>query len=355
MSPKTFASSIVESIPRNALVFSDTNFYSCPVDFVVWDAILTRRLVIPPLVWTELQPWISSPHHNQEISKLVDHAYQHGHAKIEFLHISDDYREHGFEHYFSLLSYRKQRGVEIYDQFCTRRGRAPTDIEFQAECQTQCGSRGSRLAYKGWQDRGKMNRFADEELVVLAVQTAILRGVDVAILSRDLDVEEQFLKLLGFLQHDYTAMLVAEEYASHPDKLQFMPGKWPPFQGYVEDEEMLVWKTTLATVDRLRPAQYRIVDLHSVVVGNHPTCLKVTPLSFRAETAVRRLLVIKNRSGGLNTDRLGGRNCRLGSIKNTALVVPVICRDKMIPLGSTYVPALDERFAASADESVAPV
>jgi hypothetical protein len=130
MSPKEFARSIIQSTPSNALLFCDTNLFTRAVDFAVWDAILTRKLIIPPLVWSELRPWISTPHHNQQISQLVDHAHREGHAKFEFLQISDEYKEHGFQHYFSLLSYRKRWGVELYDQLRERLARAPTDPEF---------------------------------------------------------------------------------------------------------------------------------------------------------------------------------------------------------------------------------
>lgn len=354
MSPKEFAGTIIESLPRNALLFCDTNFFSRSLDFAVWDAMLTRKLAIPPLIWSELRPWIRNPHYNQQVSQLVDHAYQHGHDKVEFLQISDDYKSHGFEHYFALLSYRRRRGVELHEQLQAKLGRTPTDVEFKAECQAHCGDRGMKLAYKGWRDRTKENLFADEELVLLAVLTGILRGVDVAILSRDLDVEEQFMKLLGFFLHDYSAMLVAEKHASHPAALQFEPGNWPPFADYVENEEMLLWKTDLATVEALRPAKYKTVNLHSITVGDHSARLKVTPLSFCAETGLEQLLAIKKRTRGLNTDKLDGRNCRLGSIRKTAFLAPVICRDKMVAIGSTHVPALDRRFATCVNESVAP-
>jgi len=354
MSPKEFANSIIECVPCNGLLFCDTNFFSRPVDFAVWDAILTRKLAIPPLVWSELRPWISNPHHNQQISQLVNHAYRNGHDKVEFLQISNEFKTHGFEHYLTLLSYRKRRGVELHQQLQARLGRTPTEQEFKAECQTHCGDRGNRLAYKGWQDRSKRNLLADEELVVLAVLSAILRGVDVAILSRDLDVEEQFLKLLAFLQHDYSAMLVAEKYASNPAALQFEPGNWPPFAGHVQNDEMLVWKTDFATVQGLKPAEYKTVHLQSVIVGDHAANLKVTPLSFCAETGLEQLLAIKKRTRGLNTDKLAGRNCRLGSIRNTAHFAAVICRDRMVAIGPIYVPALDKRFATCVNETVAP-
>ena len=244
----------------------------------------------------------------------------------------------------------------MHEQLQARLGRVPTDDEFKAECQTRCGDRGMKLAYKGWSDRSKSNVFADEELVVLAVQAAVLRGLDVVILSRDLDVEEQFSKMMGFFQHDYSAMLVAERYRSNPAGVGFMPGRWPPFTGYVEDEDVLLWKTDLATVESLKPAEYKAVCLHSVVVGDHEGGgLKVTPLSFGAETGLRRLLAIKSSTRGLNSDGLAGRNCGIGSIRNSRFLAPIICRDTMVPLGSTIVPALDKRFATCVDESVASV
>jgi hypothetical protein len=353
-SAKDLAQAIFHSAPPTALVFCDTNFFTCELDFAVWDAILTRKIVIPPLVWTELQPWIRTPRNNRQVSELVKHAASNSHRKVEFLQISSEYRHHGFDHYFALLTYRKLRGVELHNALEASLGREPGDQEFKVECQSRCGDRGFWLAYKGWKDRAKPNVFADEELVVLAVQTAVLRGLDVVILSRDLDVEEQFTKMMGFLQHDYSAMLVAEQYASNPSSMTFEPETWPTLAGHVEDNNILAWKTDLAAIEDLKPREYRDVSLHSVMVGDHEGALKVTPLSFTAETGLRRLLAIKS-ACGLNTDRLSGRNCRLGSKRGSPFMAPIIYRDIMVPLGSTIVPSLDKQYATCVDEDVAPV
>jgi hypothetical protein len=354
-SAKDLASAILGSTPTTALMFCDTNFFSAGLDFVVWDAILTRKIVITPLVRIELQPWILSPRHNEQVSELVKHASASSHDKVEFLQLASEHKKHGYDHYFALLTHRTMRGMELQGELHARLNRVPTDNEFKAECQRRCGDRGFRLAYKGWEGRGKPNNFADEELVVLAVQTAILRGRDVVLLSRDLDIEEQFMKLMAFLQHDYSAMLVADAYHSDPSRMTFEAGAWPPFVGYVEDDELLVWKTNLATVEALKPADYRTIRLHSVIVGSHEGQLKVTPLSFNAETGLKRLLAVKSATNGMNTNKLQGKNCRLGSVMGSPFVAPIICRDKMVQLGCTLLPALDKRFATCVDEDVAPV
>ena len=354
-STKDLAQTILQSTPLTALIFCDTNFFSSKLDFVAWDAILTRKIAITPLVWTELQPWIHTPRKNQQISELVKHAATNSHEKFEFIQRSSEYARHGFDHYFALLTCRKRRGVELYDGLEARLGRVPTDGEFRAECQRCFGDRGTRLAYKGWESSGKPNAFADEELVVLAVQTAILRGVDVVIFSRDLDVEEQFVKLMGFFQHDYSAMLVAERYETDPGSLRFEPGNWPPLAGLVEDEDVLMWKTDMATIESLKPSAYKEIRLHTVIVGTHENALRVTPVSFTAETGLKRLLAIKSSTRGLNTDKLAGKNCRLVSVRRSPLMAAVLCRDKLVPVNSTVVPALDKRFAMCVDEDVAPV
>jgi hypothetical protein len=179
-------------LPRT-LFFPDTNFFSRPMNFAVWDALLEKRIVITPKVWDELQPWIANPFYNVSVRDFVLHARGINDPRVEFLQV-DNYEPYGYQYYYNLLSCRKRIGGEIYEELKAKLNRDPLDEEFRREVQVRCKERGYTLAIKGKTDEAKPNRFADEELVVLAVQTAIIRNADVVLLTRDADVQDQFSK-----------------------------------------------------------------------------------------------------------------------------------------------------------------
>jgi hypothetical protein len=286
---------------------------------------------------------------------LVAHARGHGDPKIEFLEVTDDHRRHGFDHYFNLLAYRKIRGEELHADLETRLGRPPAEGEFKAECQSQFGDRGQGLAYKGWTERTKPNRFADEEMVVLAVLTALMRGVDAVIFTRDTDIEEQFLKLMLFLHHDYRAMFLADRYAANPRIFDFRRLDAPPGNAHVDDDHILVREVPMERIEALLPLGYRPLHLHSVTTSGNPGDQRVAPLTYCAESGIKRLLELKARTGGLNTDRVGGLNARLGTVPKTTVTIPTIVRERLVPVGTAMVPALDKEFATKVSEQVAPM
>src|ERR1700693_2899904 len=100
-------------------------------------------------------------------------------------------------------------------------GREPTTGELAGLLQKQFGPRGLLLARKGIAAAGSPNALTDENLVVIAALTAIVRGTEVFIVTRDTDVFEQYFKLMCLMKEHYRAMCAADLYAANPASLPF--------------------------------------------------------------------------------------------------------------------------------------
>jgi len=154
----------------------------------------------------------------------------------------------------------------------------------------------------------------------MAILTAIMRGSETIIVTRDADVLEQYFKVLCLMKEHYRAMLVADRYAASPDTMPFrevpIHGNGvhiPPFSG----STILELETTDAELNPL-PAGFHFVNTYCFVLGGEPSSMRTTSCSFCAETEIAQMLKVKTVTGGLNTDKLNGRNC---TIHTTALTL----------------------------------
>jgi hypothetical protein len=235
----------------DAIFFLDTNVLTRKLDPEIWRALCSRRMLITPGVFKELLPWLKNPFCNPDIRDSVADALKaqvglegkrQGATlpRIEVLLVDDEHRRHALT-----------KGL----------GRAPTQDELVAELQGNLGERGLHMAQKGIEAASSPNKLTDEELVVLAVLTAILKGSEVFILTRDQDVLEQYYKLLSHVNEHYRAMLVAEKYASDPNAMDFREvsltvdePQITPFEG----PSILQFQTTDADFNPL-PAEFHFV------------------------------------------------------------------------------------------------
>jgi hypothetical protein len=342
----------VASLP-NAICFLDTNIFTKHLEMAVWDALCARRIFIVPGVWKELLPWLKTPFYNKSIRDSVIEAVKNqatragrvqggpGFPNIEVLLDTDihGYADHGYEYYLKLLTLRKVMGPLATAVLTKKLGRAPTQDEFVAEVQSKFGERGSLLARKGIVAANSPNRLTDEHLVISAVLTAILRGCEVLIVTRDPDVLEQYVKLLGLMKEHYRAMLIAEQYASNPATMKFreMPVEndgvhIPTFTG----NSFLEFETTDVAFNPL-PPRFHFVTVYCILLGGEPTRMKVTFCAFCAETEMARALKVKAATNGLSTDKLNGRNCliRTAPLTNDSLrVIVSIGKEMTLPFGA---------------------
>jgi hypothetical protein len=322
---------IINNASPNALFFLDTNFFTKSMDAQVWDALRIKRFLITPMVREELKPWKSTPFCNQSVRDVVVQA-ERLHAlglplppdglalalhslgvpyfrSTELLRLGNRYKTHGYEYYFNLLALRKHVGPTIVTTLEQRLGRLPAQDEFAKEAQGHLGDRGFRLAKKGLEAATSPNLLTDEELVVSAVLTGILRGGDLYILTWDIDLQEQFYKLLSLMTSHYEAMLVGEKYAANPESMVFRPEHLSGEQsGGYEEDAVLVCNIPRSTLANILPRNPHPVYLSCLLLGGNKNNLKITRTSFCAETEMASLLRMKSATGGMNTDKFHGKN-----------------------------------------------
>jgi hypothetical protein len=192
-------------------------------------------------------------------------------------------------------------------------GREPTEDELAGFVQGSFGPRGLLLARKGLDAVKSPNMVTDENLVLIAVLTAIIRGAEVFIITRDSDVLEQYFKLLCLMKEHYRAMRIAELYAADTASAPFV--RTPVVNDGVHipeftDEFVMQLVTTDGHFDPL-PADFNFVNVYCVLLGGESPDLKVTWCNFCAETEMSEMLKIKAATKGLSTDKFGGRNCTI--------------------------------------------
>jgi hypothetical protein len=346
---------------RDAVVFLDTNIFTTDyLDKSVWDALFTRRLFITPNVFKELLPWLKNPFRNKAVRDRVLAALKNqvnaacssqesapfqqlpssDIPKIEVLFLNEDFTNHGYDYYLRLLALRKAMGQAAANILTRQLGQSPTNDQFLAEIQSNLGRRGFLIAKKGLEAANSPNKLTDEHLVVMAVLTAIMRGTEVFIVTRDPDVLEQYYKLLCLMKEHYRAMLVAERYAASPESMPFREvpiesdGVQPPrFSG----SSILELETTDVEFNPL-PAKFHFVNIYCLLLGGGPSEMKVTSCCFCAETEMAQMLRVKTITGGLSTDKFDGRNCTIHTVPftpETSKVIVSIGKDTMLPPGKS--------------------
>jgi hypothetical protein len=305
------------AVMPHTLFFIDTNFYSNPVDDAIWYALAKRDVVIPPLIRMELQPWIDKGTTNDAMRRRVRAAVNSGGQRIHFDDIDEVLKAHAYSYYETLLALRRVEGRGIALKMSQELGREPTNDEFSRVAQPKLGDRGQRIARKGWKEWGKSNYLADEQLVIMAFLTALLSGNYVIILTRDHDIMEQFGKLHYLIDHHYRAMLLADMISRNPEAhekkfLRDLPGRFPP--RFVGEDDYLVDSNLPKSWDDLPSSDPRTVTIECWWFGDGPSQLKVAAMQYCAKMEMKRLLEIKARTGGLNTDKLAGKNCHIRPI-----------------------------------------
>ena len=159
---------------------------------------------------------------------------------------------------------------------------------------------------------------ADEQLVVMAMLTAILEGREVYIVTMDTDVPEQFGKLFLLIKEHYRAMLVAERHAEQSVNLGFreLPVGEAPNPDFWTGPTILEARLPETEFDVL-PKSFRSVVAHCILLGRgaNPT-VSYSWVTIDADTA--RVLQIKAATSGQSTDRFGERNCTVRTASFTA-------------------------------------
>ncbi len=306
--------------PQNMAFYLDTNFFTGEEKpDVLWHALLEKQIVITPLVWRELQPWLGTPFRNRSIRDLLLDARLYKNPNIEFSPDKEWHPFHSVAHayYVNLLAVRKRMGKALVDQFAADHGREPTKQEIDRMIQTAGTERDFHLLRKGRESFGTPTFFTDEELVAYAVLGGLIRGKEVTILGTDTDVHEQFVKLVSLLDWHYQALLSAERYAADSsafecrklirttDELRYY---------FADDEGILARKPVDNPNDFVRwllPREYTSNPVYCLLFGGNGSELRFTPMTYNAERDMVRVLEMKGKTGGANTDLINGMNCHV--------------------------------------------
>jgi hypothetical protein len=312
-----------------AALFADTSFFGTPINDVVWDAILERLLCITPWVAYELREWLGSPRVNARISQYIGQAKGRDDSGVQFLGPAGSIlKAHGYDYYRDLLGLRKIFGDVVEDTLVRKLGTKFDPVEFAARCQSETGNRGLMLARKGKAEIERPNFLADEQLVTMAVLNGIRSGEEVIILTRDHDVQDQFFKLITLLEIHYYSMFLADHYAADPGS--FKSSALGDGGGRFLGEENVLFATGLESAEAwqsILPRSPHPVMLECWWFTGGPDDLRFARLAYCAEQEMSRLLNVKGRTGGLNTDKLGGKNCHnwplpeMGGVGMGAIVI----------------------------------
>jgi hypothetical protein len=320
-------------------LFPDTGFITTAMYPEFWTLGVGRNIVFPETTVAELSGWLNTPFHNAYLHCWLPRALKACLAKaasserafrtVDVLgtigHTLAPFRvgvankaclAHGYDYYVKLLSLRKLLGVVAHRECTGQLGRAPTESEFKQHLHKAHGPILAPIAFKGWQNHGKRNYLADEELVVTAVFTAIATGRETLILTRDTDVFEQFTKLLHLLTCDYESFRFAEVHHHDPNGCPMFPFAVPEgadsfgFEGNVIEHVVM----PEPELDHLWPSSYTPVHTYCVLVGN--TCVepKISVAAFCLETEMGWMLNVKEETGGKNTQRYPGKNMIIGTL-----------------------------------------
>lgn len=312
-------------------------------------------MVIIPHVRLELEPWIAT-HPSHVAAKAITEAS----PAIQFFAYDrlEEWEVTAATYYANLLGIRKRlvRMKEL--EFEDAHGRQANEVELaqlKQQLNKAVGPRGYLLARKGADKSRGPTFYTDEWLVCLAMMTAITAGREVVILTKDEDIQEQFYKLQWLLDTHYRGMLLADHYAANPldFALHSLPKHVPHIDEYFEGDNNVLIERSRQLLDDILPHNWSPIAISCEILGD-----QLTHTAFIAEPGMKQLLRTKGETGGLNTDRLRGRNCHIWlaplNVPKSLRGCAAIALDRRLPLSSASValPFLDTQQAILTAEAV---
>lgn len=345
----------IAMIPSDVAIFLDNNIWDLSLGSDLWPALLGRErgVYVVPGVRIELEPW-----RKRNPSFIGSKAAEEKRAPLELLDLPPEGPERNALIYYTSLLLQRRHAFRYYGANFERiEGRVPTPAEVVAGVQKLFGERALLLAHKNGARVVADPLGTDEYLVCAAAIHGLKTGESTVVLTKDQDVLEQFYKLWWFLDTHYRSMLMAEAYAADPLRYPHLPiphTTWTSNQFYFDKNAFLL--------DFGSRRMNKFLPKHCDFVSQECWLLKSEPirLVFGAELEMQRLWEMKGVTGGLVSNRLGGRNLHsyLGGtmlervdprlVANCAAVV----RDKTFDVGeSVSISVLDATYALFSNES----
>jgi hypothetical protein len=187
-----------------------------------------------------------------------------------------------------------------------RQPNADQSATIRASVQRRLGERGYLLAKKGLDESwGAADFLVDEQLVYLSMRTAVFTGNDVVVMSKDEDIQEQMFKLYWLLTVQYRAMNLADWFAFAPQSLPIerrsRTARWD--HGFFDERDAVWIRLSKRSWREIAPVR-KPVAVYCWILGEYGT-----ETTFGLDGGMTRLIVTKAHTLGLNTHRLGQRNC----------------------------------------------
>lgn len=303
------------------------------------------RVAIIPHVNDELRGWLGTHSEYYAAGALRDnHA---GFRRIDLDAWSrDDVR--ALKYYVQLLATRKSLyRIDEYRQE-DRHGRPLTPGELLQGKRTLLQTHGDRaivLAKKGSKgDPSNPLFYTDETVVAAAVFFAIRRNTPTVILTRDEDLLEQFYKLQWLIYTHYRGLLLADDYLVNLRPTIAMPSD-EPWSSRFEGQNNRLLKRSDMDLEQVLPRAYSSIRVDCWLM--RPAAATMSAMTSNAESGMSRLLDVKGRTGGLNTERLLPRNCHIWlaplDVPEELRTYAAIAEDVRSPMGvaDVAIPALD--------------
>lgn len=257
-------------------------------------------------------------------------------------------------YYVNLLAARKNLGYTSRLRFEQEYERAPTKQEIVALSQALGTERDIGLIRKGFECSNIEHFFTDEHLVATAVVDGLAHGSEVVVITRDNDVYEHFVKMVELLDIHYQAMLFADQFALRAEEYMSQPQirDTDELKYFFADDKGMLVKKPVSNLDEfvpsLLPRRYVSRPLYCLLFGDKGDRLRFTSVTYNAESPMLRLLEVKGRTGGLNTDKLQARNCHVTGFP-VGVDDPrrwvIVARDNVKQWERLEIPLLDIRHA----------
>ncbi|MBI2806788.1 MAG: hypothetical protein HYX68_17555 [Planctomycetes bacterium] len=317
----------------------------------------------------ELAGWLMAPCRHSRLWRLVVSARldRHGPVWIDCPERWPQDHLLGIAYYSNLLAERKRRARDLALQLEQKLSRTPTDDELNGLFQKGWARRDFHVVRSGAKElRTGGNVFTDEHLVVTACAVGLFTGNDTVVLTRDRGVFDQFAKLTSLLTMHYQGMRFAEAYAAYRSSFEItpMPIGNPDIDAFFVAENSFLVRKPVALeqfVDWLLPHESVPVGLHCILLGGEADSFSLDHCFLEAERDMDRIIRMKGRTRGWNTDRIRGRNCHATGfprgIPNPRHFVAVVQdREIYLPDGTLAFPKLDIAHTVFHDEVLsAPV
>lgn len=350
---RTVANSI--SFNPQGLVFCDSTQFLAHTDQRIWDVLLpSKRVAIPRPLIDELRHWLADPRGiNLQAHSAVKAALNGDvDAPVRIIEGPPSPSMVGpVVYYVGLLGIRKN-GFAIARQRLEReRGGTVTTQEISDYLRDSGGtSRAQLLGRQGDSPKVPEHLYNDERLVASALIEGIATGKEVTIVTSDEAVFDQFCKGVNLISWHYLAMLLAERFAADPLRCATRVADNPDPTVFNGKQILLLPKSSALPLDLL-PEKARYVFLHCVLIQRD-----VTRVSFLADRDMIRMLHVKHRTGGLNTDQFDGKNCHLfpnEAARDELEGYGVIASDNVAHVGcGMHVSALDLGLSITSNERV---